>query len=82
MKHGVAAACIASLLAGSAAASSPECASTDGIDAGPRLRQWLALRQEKCAHLEPYKPTFVESQILAFEKAERPPITELNLFVL
>ncbi len=60
----------------------PACARSEDVEAGPRLREWIALRQEKCAHLAPYEPTFVEGQVLAFEKAERPSLAELNLFGL
>jgi hypothetical protein len=63
-------------------ARAEECGSAEGIDAGPRLRQWLEKRAAKCAEVEPYEPTFLEGQILAFEKAERPSIFALNLFGL
>ena len=48
-------------------------------EVGPRLAQWVEKRQAKYAHLEVYRPGFLERQFLAFEKAERPAITELNL---
>lgn len=58
------------------------CGRGDGIEAGPRQERLLEARRAKCARLEPYRPGFVERQILAFEKAERPPITRINLFGL
>jgi len=58
------------------------CASSDGIEIGPRLAQWVEKRQAKCQQLRPYEGTFLEKQILAFEKAERPSITRLNLLGL
>lgn len=36
-------------------------------------------REKRVATLRPYKPAFIEKQILAFEKAERPSLLELNL---
>jgi len=58
------------------------CGSTEGMEAGPRLSAWLEKRKAKCAGLKPYRGSFLERQILAFEKAERPAITELNLLGL
>jgi hypothetical protein len=55
------------------------CGSTERIEAGPRQRFWLEKRKAKCAEIEPYRGTFLERQILAFEKAERPSIFQLNL---
>jgi len=43
-----------------------------------RAEAWRRLREEKRQRLEPYKPTFLERQILGFEKAERPSILDLN----
>ncbi len=57
-----------------------ECASTDGLEIGPRESQWIEKRKAKCAEVKPYDPSFIEGQILAFEKAERPSIFALNLF--
>src|SRR6266705_2798971 len=54
------------------------CGSSEGIEAGPRLASWMEQRKAKCAHLTPYKPNLLERQILAFEKAERPSIAEVN----
>ena len=59
---------------------SAPCGSTEGIEAGPRLSEWIRARQAKCQKIEPYKSTFLERQILAFEKAERRSIAEVNLF--
>jgi hypothetical protein len=55
------------------------CGSSEGIEAGPRLASWMEQRKAKCAHLKPYKPDFLERQILAFEKAERPSLAEANV---
>ena len=55
------------------------CGSSEGIEAGPRLASWMEQRKAKCAHLRPYKPDLLERQILAFEKAERPSIAEVNV---
>jgi hypothetical protein len=46
---------------------------------GTRAEEWQRLREEKQKHLEPYRPTFLERQILAFEKAERPSLLDLNV---
>jgi hypothetical protein len=47
----------------------------------PRTRaaKWRRLREAKLEALEPYRPGFLERQILAFEKAERPSIFDINL---
>ena len=63
--------------AGRQAGAAP-CGSSEGIEAGPRLSAWMEKRKEKCGRLSPYEPTFVERQMLAFEKAERPSILQLN----
>jgi hypothetical protein len=47
---------------------------------GPRQAEWLERRRAKAAQLSPYEPTFLERQLLAFEKAERPAIYEVNLW--
>lgn len=44
-----------------------------------RAEAWQRLREEKRKHLEPYRPGFLERQILAFEKAERPSILDFNV---
>jgi hypothetical protein len=59
-------------------AVSAACGSTEGIEAGPRLRSWLEKRKAKCSDIKPYRGGFLERQLLAFEKAERPAINELN----
>jgi hypothetical protein len=76
------------LLAGAGGASADQapteaaetCGRADGIEAGPRQALLLEARRAKCAQLVPYKAGFLERQILAVEKAERPPIHRLNLF--
>ena len=54
------------------------CGSSEGIEAGPRLAALMEQRKAKCAHIVPYKPSLLERQILAFEKAERPSIADVN----
>lgn len=66
--------------AGEAQLDALPCGSSEGIEAGPRLSAWIAKRKEKCAHLSPYQRSFLDRQILAFEKAERPSILQLNFF--
>ena len=56
------------------------CGWAEGLEAGPRQAPLIEARRAKCAELEPYRPGLIERQVLAFEKAERPPITQLNLF--
>ncbi|MGE0455987.1 MAG: BamA/TamA family outer membrane protein [Vicinamibacteria bacterium] len=65
-----------------AATPATPCGSTEGLEIGPRLRPLVELRQAKCGTIAPYEPTFLERQILGFEKAERPSIFQLNLFGL
>ncbi|MET0553595.1 MAG: BamA/TamA family outer membrane protein [Vicinamibacteria bacterium] len=43
-----------------------------------RAEHWRRLREEKKAALVPYRPGFLERQILEFEKAERPSIATRN----
>ncbi len=43
-----------------------------------RAEQWLRLREAKKADLKRYKPSFLEREILEFEKAERPSILDFN----
>jgi hypothetical protein len=75
-------------LARSAATEEPEpeavrrCGWLEGFEAGPRQLTLLEQRRAKCAELRPYEPGFIERQILAFEKAERPAFTQINLFGL
>jgi hypothetical protein len=47
---------------------------------GPRQARLVEKRQAKLRQLSPYKPTFLERQLLAFEKAERPAIYEINVW--
>lgn len=56
------------------------CGRADGIELGPRQAALLEARRAKCAQLRRYKAGFLERQILAFEKAERPAINRVNLF--
>jgi len=65
-----------------AAAGAADCASSAGVEVGPRLSQWIEKRQAKCQVLEPYQGSFLERQLLAFQKAERPSITEFNVLGL
>jgi hypothetical protein len=58
------------------------CASTEGEEPGPRLEEWVRKRQAKCQELAPYRTTWLERQILSFEKAEQPSITQINLLGL
>jgi surface antigen Omp85-like protein len=64
-----------------AAASATAQETTEQPDAGPGTRafEWRQLRERRFARVEPYKPGFIEKQVLAFEKAERPSILDLNL---
>lgn len=68
--------------AAAAQTASVPCGSIEGLDVGPRLASLVAQRRAKCAEIRRYRPTFLERQILAFEKAERPAINEVNLFGL
>lgn len=43
-----------------------------------RAEHWRRLREAKKQALAPYRPTLLERQILAFEKAERPAISDRN----
>jgi len=47
-------------------------------ESGTRAHLWRKLREARLAHLEPYRPGFVERQVLAIEKAERPSILDVN----
>jgi hypothetical protein len=53
----------------------------DRTDATPgtRAHEWRKLREQRFSRLEPYEAGFLEKQVLAFEKAERPSLLELNL---
>lgn len=58
--------------------STPRCGARDGLTAGPRVSALQRERQAKCADLKPYDSAFLERQILAVEKAERPRIDRVN----
>jgi hypothetical protein len=60
-------------------AATGETPSDDGA-AGPRQSELVEKRKAKAAHLAPYRPGFLERSLLAFEKAERPAIYEVNLW--
>ena len=53
---------------------------SEEVDVGPRLSEWVERRRAKFGHLSAYKPGFLERQLLKVEKAERPPLTEFNVF--
>jgi hypothetical protein len=61
------------------AADASACGRAEGIEAGPRQAALIEARRAKCAQLAPYKAGFIERQILAIEKAERPRIDRINL---
>jgi hypothetical protein len=46
---------------------------------GTREHAWRLAREERRKHLSPYKPGFIERQVLAYEKAERPSIVQFNV---
>jgi hypothetical protein len=56
----------------------PASAETHASPPRTRAETWQRLREEKRLRLAPYRPTLLERQILAFEKAERPSIVDLN----
>lgn len=64
------------LLAGAARAQEPTPAPSPAP--ATRAEQWRRLREAKKETLVPYRPTFLEHQILEFEKAERPSIASRN----
>lgn len=70
------------LRAAPVAEDSRPCGWAEDLDVSPRQALLVEKRRAKCAQLEAYKPGFIERQILAFEKAERPPIMQINLFGL
>jgi hypothetical protein len=73
-------ACLAAFAACTAArAESDPPAEPSPPPAETRAESWQRLRDEKRKHLEHYRPTFFERQILAFEKAEKPSILDRNL---
>lgn len=56
------------------------CGTTDDPDVGARAALLVEKRREKCHHIEPYKPAWLEKRILAYERAEEPSLVEQNLF--
>jgi hypothetical protein len=48
--------------------------------AGERTQEWQQQRLARTQHLEPYRPGWVERNLLAIEKAERPSIFEWNIW--
>lgn len=65
----------------SASTQTPEaCAPTEWIDIPTSLAPLVARRRAKCAELKPYQQGFAEKQLLLIEKADRPPIGQVNLF--
>jgi hypothetical protein len=77
---GLVAVCLALLpaLAGAEEGTGPSPA--EGEKVGPRQSELVEKRKAKAAHRSPYEPTWLERTLLAFEKAERPAIYELNLW--
>jgi hypothetical protein len=59
----------------------PEASPTPRPDETPGTRafEWRQLRERRASQIEPYEPGFVERQVLAFEKAERPSFLDFNL---
>jgi hypothetical protein len=70
-------ACVAALVGGLVA--SPARSETTANPPATREEAWQRLREEKRQRLSPYRPGLIERQILAFEKAEKPSILELNV---
>ena len=69
------------VLAGEARAQDPVPSPSPSPSAAPgtRAEYWRRLREAKKDALAPYRPTFLERQILAFEKAEKPALATRNL---
>lgn len=63
--------CAAGLLACAAMAAADE--------PGTRVERWTKLRREKAASVAPPRRSFLERQLLAIERAERPSLLDLNL---
>ena len=63
-------------------AAAVPCGATDDVDIGPRAALLVEKRREKCHHIAPYQPTWLEKRILGYEKAEQPSFAEQNLFGL
>lgn len=62
-----------------ASAAAQEAAERPEETSGTRAYEWRQLRERRFASVAPYKAGFLEKQVLAFEKAERPSILDLNL---
>jgi surface antigen Omp85-like protein len=67
---------LVALLAGSAAAAQEP---AQEPAPGTRVEQWTRLRREKAERVEPPEKGFLERQLLALEKAERPSLFDLNV---
>jgi hypothetical protein len=77
---GLAAACLALLPALARPDEGTAPPPANGEEVGPRQSELVEKRRAKHAHVEPYAPGFLERSLLAFEKAERPAIYEVNLW--
>jgi len=67
--------------ASDAAAAAEEVRPPGGAPAGSpdsRAEEWIRLRREQFGRLTPYRPGWLERQLLSIEKAERPGILEIN----
>ena len=67
--------CIVALAACSALAQEPARAPAPET----RAEEWLRLRREKAARPRPPQPGFLERQLLAIERAERPSVLDFNV---
>jgi outer membrane protein assembly factor BamA len=45
-----------------------------------RVEEWTKLREAREGHEEPHHPTWLEETLLGVERADRPPISKLNLY--
>ena len=66
------------VLAGAARAQEPVPSPSPSPAPETRAEHWRRLREAKKDALVPYRPTFLERQILQFEKAEKPAISTRN----
>jgi len=69
-----------SLVLSSGAAWAQEPAEAGASAPTTRAEEWRRLRLDKLTKLEPYRPGFLERNLLAIEKAERPSIMQLNFW--
>ena len=62
-------------------AAGPAAAGQEPAEPAPetRVEQWTRLRREKAAAVKPPETGFLERQLLAIEKAERPSLFDLNV---